>query len=106
MAAAYKNVLLLRISLLCFFILLVLIFSGQTYTPRMKNRVTAALGRISLAVFVWHYVVIFIIGKAGSGWTDGKKAAVMWLSVLLISAGNTWIDGKIRICLERNGQKR
>lgn len=60
-AFSFKNIIYLRWFLWCFLLSLILIFSGQTRIPPLSLRVTDALGRLSMPLFIWHLAVAHVI---------------------------------------------
>ncbi len=55
------NIVLLRIYLICFVLYLTITLSNKSWLSQFSNPVILFLGKLSMPVYVWHYVVGFIL---------------------------------------------
>lgn len=68
---SYKSLKLLSLYLLCFIVIICLTFCEKTFIPSLSNPVFLYLGRLSMPMFIWHWVIARLVVSLfpGSGVT-------------------------------------
>lgn len=90
------NIVLLRIYLVCFIIFLVTTFSGKSYVPDFSNRILIFLGKLSMPIYIWHYVIgIIINGQVKS--CIGMKIALYYVITIIVAMLNMYIVDKVSL---------
>lgn len=82
--------------LLAFFVMFMLIFSGQTYVSKIRIPFADILGAISLPLFLNHLSVFLIVIKLGSGLNPMLMALVSFTSSILVSLISLVLINKIK----------
>ncbi len=87
-ALTFKNIVWLRWFLWCFFLSLIILFSGQSRIPSVSLKVTDLLGRLSMPMFIWHLAVAHVINWKFSACSRPVKCAVFFGGTLFVSVLN------------------
>ena len=82
--------------LLAFFIMFMLIFSGQTYISKLRIPFAAKLGALSLPLFLVHLNIFFIVLKLSSGLAPALTAIISFASSILVSLISLVLVNKIK----------
>ncbi len=97
-ALSIPNVLLLRVYLGCFVVFFAITFSGQSLLPNPAGRWVGLLGKLSLPMYVWHYLIGTVLHRTAHLPT-AQMVLLYYGLTLLIAALNLLI-------VERVGRKR
>lgn len=80
-----ENWLFTQSILLCFFVTLILSFSGKTYTANIRGKWIHKLGEISFSIYVWQWFVATVVQSFCSGWADYLRVEVYYVGTLLLA---------------------
>lgn len=57
----YKGYVFISTYLICFISIIMLNFCGHTFFPNVTSRILSFLGKLSMPMFIWHYVIAHIV---------------------------------------------
>ena len=97
------NIVLLRIYLICFILYLTITLSNKSWLSQFNNRFILFLGKLSMPVYIWHYVVGFILEAYLPVETSIKfKIGAFYCITLLVAMVNILLVERMQIRKKKN----